>query len=122
MAIAARAAPIEDAQMRWNPWRARRTNAICNPKGVAMLQVTPAASEYLNTMLDRVKAPSEAAVRIVSKPDGGGLTTTIDEERDGDQHFDCKGRTVLVLDSQVATALSEQTLDVEKESQRLVLA
>jgi hypothetical protein len=87
-----------------------------------MLQVTPAATEYLNTMLERVKAPSEAAVRIVAKPDGGGLATTIDKERDGDQHYDCKGRTVLVLDTQVATALSEQTLDLEEDSQRLVIA
>jgi len=87
-----------------------------------MLNVTKAASEYLNDMLTRMKAPSEAAVRIVPKTDGGGLITKIDQERDGDEHFDCEGRTVLVLDPQVATALSRQTLDVAENGQRLVIA
>ena len=86
-----------------------------------MLNVTPAASEYLNGILVRAKAPSEAAVRIGHKKDGAGLATTIDRERDGDQHFDCEGRTVLVLDSEIANALADQTLDVEQEAQRLVL-
>ena len=87
-----------------------------------MLKVTQAASEYLNEMLVRVEAPSEAAVRIVPKADGGsGLATAIDQERDGDQHFDCDGRTVLVLDSKVATSLSEQTLDVGEDGKRLVI-
>ena len=53
-------------------------------------------------------------------PDGGGLVTTIDHERDGDQHFDCDGRTVLVLDPEVATQLSERTLDVGENGKRLV--
>jgi hypothetical protein len=87
-----------------------------------MLQVTQAATEYLNNMLVRMEVPSDSAVRIVPKAEGGGLATTIDRERDGDQHYDCQGRTVLVLDSQVATALSEQTLDVAQNGQRLVIA
>jgi hypothetical protein len=86
-----------------------------------MLNVTKAASTYLNDRLVHSQAPVEAAVRIVPNADGGGLATTIDQERAGDQHFDCDGRTVLVLDPEVATMLSEQTLDVEAESQRLVL-
>ena len=86
-----------------------------------MLRVTKAASEYLNNMLIKSQAPSEAAVRIVPKAQGGGLATTIDEERDGDEHFDCEGRTVLVLDNQLASSLSEQTLDVAENGQRLVL-
>jgi len=64
-----------------------------------MLQVTQAATEYLNNMLVRMEVPSDSAVRIVPKAEGGGLATTIDRERDGDQHYDCQGRTVLVLDS-----------------------
>lgn len=87
-----------------------------------MLNVTKAASHYLNDMLERSQAPAEAAVRIVPKGDGAGLATTIDQERDGDQHFDCDGRTVLVLDPEVSTRLSEQTLDVEENGQRLVIA
>ncbi|HEU5294357.1 MAG TPA: hypothetical protein VFU71_06185 [Burkholderiaceae bacterium] len=87
-----------------------------------MLTVTKAASEYLNNMLIRSQAPSDAAVRIVPKVDGGGLATKIDQERDGDEHFDCEGRTVLVLDSQLADALSEQTLDVGENGKRLVIA
>ncbi len=87
-----------------------------------MLKVTEAASHYLNDMLVRVQAPSDAAVRIVPKVDGGGLATTIDQERDGDQHFDCDGRTVLVLDNDIATALSDQTLDVGEDGKRLMIA
>ena len=87
-----------------------------------MLKVTQAASEYLNDMLVRAQVPSEAAMRIVPKSDGRGLATTLDQERDGDQHFDCDGRTVLVLDPQIATSLSEQTLDVAEDGQRLVIA
>lgn len=87
-----------------------------------MLNVTPAATEYLNRMLAQSHAPEEAAVRIVPKRDGEGLATTIDKERAGDQHYECEGRTVLVLDSDIAKALSEQTLDLEQEGQRLVLS
>ena len=87
-----------------------------------MLKVTQAATEYLNDMLARMQVPTDSAVRIVPKLDGGGLATTIDQERDGDQHFDCEGRTVLVLDSEIATALSEQTLDVGEDGKRLVIA
>jgi hypothetical protein len=87
-----------------------------------MLNVTPAASEYLNRMLEQAKAPSEAAVRIVPKRDGAGLATTIDQERAGDQHYDCEGRTVLVLDSEIAKTLSDQTLDLAEDAQRLVLS
>lgn len=86
-----------------------------------MLNVTQAASHYLSDMLVRSHAPAEAAVRIVPKAEGGGLVTKIDQERDGDQHFDCDGRTVLVLDPDIATRLSEQTLDVG-DNQRLVIA
>ena len=87
-----------------------------------MLKVTQAASEYLNDMLVRAQAPSEAAMRIVPKSDGRGLATTLDQERDGDQHFDCDGRTVLVLDSQIAKSLAEQTLDVAEDGRHLVIA
>ena len=77
-----------------------------------MLNVTKAASDYLNDVLVRAEAPEESAVRIVPRPEGDGLVTTIDHERAGDQHFDCDGRTVLVLDPQIATQLSDLTLDV----------
>jgi hypothetical protein len=87
-----------------------------------MLNVTKAAGEYLNDMLMRSQAPAEAAVRIVPKPEGDGLMTTLDHERAGDQHFDCDGHTVLVLDPEVATKLSEQTLDVGDSGARLVIS
>jgi len=87
-----------------------------------MLNVTPAASQYLNRMLVQSHAPTEAAVRIVPKKDGGGLATTIDKERAGDQHYECEGRTVLVLDTDIAKTLSDQTLDLEQDGQRLVLS
>ena len=87
-----------------------------------MLKVTQAATAYLNDMLVRAQAPSEAAVRIVPKTDGGGLATKLDQERDGDQHYDCDGRTVLVLDSEIAKSLSEQTLDVDDNGRHLVIA
>ena len=75
-----------------------------------MLHVTEAASGYLNDVLDRINAPSDSAVRIVAVP--GGLKTTIDEERSGDQHYDHEGRKVLLLDPEVADRLDGRTLDV----------
>ena len=87
-----------------------------------MLKVTQAASVYLSEILDHAQAPSEAAVRIVPKAEGSGLVTAIDHERAGDQHFDCDGRTVLVLDQEIATRLSEQTLDIGDDGKRLVIA
>ncbi|MBI5719547.1 MAG: hypothetical protein HZC37_17905 [Burkholderiales bacterium] len=83
-----------------------------------MLTVTEAASRYLCHMLDESAAPDRAAVRLLLAPEG--LCMTIDRERDGDEHFERDGRTLLVLDHEDAAALSQRTLDVEGQGQRLV--
>ena len=83
-----------------------------------MLTVTRAASEYLRELLEQAQAPTQAAVRILVKPDG--LKTTIDEVRSGDASFDHEGRKVLVLDEKASDVLSERTLDLEPNPKRLV--
>jgi hypothetical protein len=77
----------------------------------AMLNVTNAAGDYLNNMLESARAPAESAVRLeVTKE---GLIAAIDEERPGDARVDHEGRKVLVLDQHAAQVLSEKTLDVQ---------
>jgi Fe-S cluster assembly iron-binding protein IscA len=88
-----------------------QSTAFNLPKECTMLNITRAASGYLNDVLDRVNAPVDSAVRIVVVPEG--LKTTIDHERNGDQHFDHDGRKVLVLDQEAASELEGRTLDVE---------
>lgn len=76
-----------------------------------MLNVTNAAGEYLNDMLESARAPAESAVRLeVTKE---GLIAAIDEERPGDARVDHEGRKVLLLDQHASQVLSETTLDVQ---------
>ena len=86
-----------------------------------MLKVTQAASDYLSEVLERAQAPSEAAVRIVPRDEGSGLVTAIDHERAGNQHFDCDGRTVLVLDRRSRQGCPNRPLTSERTASALSL-
>jgi Fe-S cluster assembly iron-binding protein IscA len=77
-----------------------------------MLTLTEAAGEHLTQVLDNSKAPEQIAVRLVAGENG--LAMAADQPKPEDTTFDHNGRTVLVLDQQVAQALDARTLDVEE--------
>ncbi|HEX7009559.1 MAG TPA: hypothetical protein VF184_06225 [Phycisphaeraceae bacterium] len=77
-----------------------------------MLTLTETARAHLARLLNEAGAPEDAAARFVAGPQG--LTLYLDNLRPGDETFEYEGRTVLVLDEQVADILSERTLDVEE--------
>jgi Fe-S cluster assembly iron-binding protein IscA len=76
-----------------------------------MLTVTDAAGSHLAQILKQEELPAEIAIRIIVE--GGGLALRPDEKQPGDASFEHEGRTVLLLDEQVADLLSSDTLDVE---------
>ena len=76
-----------------------------------MLNVTTAAGEFLNDVLETANASDRSAVRL--SVDGDGLSAAIDNERPGDASVDHGGRKVLLLDRQASSALSERTLDLQ---------
>ena len=77
-----------------------------------MFVLTDAAREHLRSLLDQAEAPQGADARVVHEEEG--LTLSIDQPREDDERFEYEGRTVLLLDPQVAEALDGQTLDVEQ--------
>jgi Fe-S cluster assembly iron-binding protein IscA len=79
-----------------------------------MLTVTDAATERIAQLLDDQGVPDETAVRLVYHQQGIALQQ--DTEREGDTTFEHEGRTVLLLDNEVANLLSEGTLDVDGEN------
>jgi hypothetical protein len=86
-----------------------------------MFTITYVAGDYLTELLDTANASEETAVRFVVE--NNTLTPKLDTARPGDAAFDHEGRTVLVLDSSVAQAMADSTLDVQAtdEGPQLVL-
>lgn len=72
-------------------------------------RVTEAARDELMGLLDRLGLPEERAARFVVQ--GDRLRLTFDERRTGDVGVALAGRTVLVLDPEVADLLDGQQLD-----------
>jgi Fe-S cluster assembly iron-binding protein IscA len=77
-----------------------------------MFTVTEAAGAYLTQLLDKSTIADDAAVRIVPSTQGD-LRLRLDTLRSDDTMFEHEGRTVLVIDTQIAQRLVESTLDVE---------
>lgn len=84
-----------------------------------MLTVTESAGAHLTQMLEEVKAPDQAAVRLVAQDQG--LTLKVDTESEGDTTFSHKGKTVLIVDAQVADSLADSTLGVAETQEGLQL-
>jgi Fe-S cluster assembly iron-binding protein IscA len=76
-----------------------------------MITITDAAGTYLNGLLGEVSAPDEIAIRVVMEEQG--LALRLDGVRPGDESFTHNGRTILLLDAAVSSALEGRTLDVE---------
>lgn len=75
-----------------------------------MLDVTPTACEAIHDMLEKGNAPEDVALRL-STQQGGSLGLTPDREAPSDTSFEHSGRTVLVVDEQLANDLDGRTLD-----------
>ena len=84
-----------------------------------MLTITDAAGAYLTEMLQKANAPEGVVVRIVFG--FHGLEFQPSATCPGDTTFDFGGKTVLVLDKHLSTALSAKTLDTRKMGERVTL-
>ena len=87
-----------------------------------MLTMTTEAGTYLSGILEERNCPEDVAIRFLCEDQG--IAMRLDNAKPGDASIEHDGRTVLLLDEQVATMLDEQTLDLEKgeEGERLFLA
>jgi Fe-S cluster assembly iron-binding protein IscA len=74
-----------------------------------MITVTNDACAYLAEMLDNAGVPDGTAARVIINEEGIGLAP--DTPNDDDATFDHQGRTVLVLQQQLADQLDDRTLD-----------
>lgn len=83
-----------------------------------MLTLTESAGVLLTQILDQEGLPEDLAIRLVYE--GGNFAIQADGERTGDDAFQYRGRTVLVLDRQVSGLLAENTLDADGDN--LILA
>lgn len=84
-----------------------------------MLTMTQVAGDHLQTLLDKSNAPDDAALRFV--PGQKGLEITMDKPRDNDQQLEHAGRTVLLLDEQLAQKLDGHQLDTKQTEQGTAL-
>ena len=75
-----------------------------------MLMVTESAGAHLAKVLVNANAAEEKVVRFVSEEDR--LVPKLDTKRPGDMTFDHEGKTVLVLETDIAATLTNRTLDV----------
>lgn len=85
-----------------------------------MLSVTEPASSHLEKLLDKAQAPDGAAARFVASEEG--LTLQLDHPKPEDETHEHEGRTILLLDQQVAELLSDKTLDLQDTEQGPSLA
>jgi Fe-S cluster assembly iron-binding protein IscA len=77
-----------------------------------MLTVTQDARSVLADILDQGNAPEDVALRLVAE--SGALHLKPDQERPEDTSFDVDGKTVLVVDEQLASDLSDVVLDAQQ--------
>lgn len=85
-----------------------------------MLTVTTQAKAYLSQLLDKSKRSDDHAIRLAQT--GEGMQMSIDEQQPADVAFEHDGKTVLVVEQQVAESLDQRELVVEDSDQGKVLA
>jgi hypothetical protein len=71
--------------------------------------ITESAGVKLRAVLERAEVPTQKCVRLVDEKNGQMLK--VGEPRPGDEMFEYGGRTVLVLDPQMAKKYVGQKLD-----------
>jgi len=77
-----------------------------------MLTVTGPAAEHLAKLLSEAEAPEGTAARFIANQEG--LSLQVDSPKPEDQTIEHNGKTVLLLDEQVAELLDDKTLDLEE--------
>lgn len=77
-----------------------------------MVTLTEAARAHLVQILDQIEAPSNMTIRFVPT-DANQLIVYLDYIRSGDTTFVHDGKVVLVLDAQVAQALTQSVIDLQ---------
>lgn len=85
-----------------------------------MLSVTEPAGAHLEKLLDEAEAPDGAAARFIASDQG--LTLQLDHPKPEDEIHQHDGRTVLLLNQQIAELLSDKTLDLQQTEQGPSLA
>jgi len=78
-----------------------------------MLAITQSAGDYLTRLLVEAQAPDDKCVRLATK--GDRLMMQFDKEEPGDTTFSHEGRTVLVVDQELAQGLQGRKITVEEK-------
>lgn len=85
-----------------------------------MLTLTEPAGAHLEKLLDEANAPDGAAARFVAGEEG--LTLQLDHPKPDDEAHEHDGRTVLLLDEQIAELLTDKRLDLHETGEGPSLA
>jgi Fe-S cluster assembly iron-binding protein IscA len=93
------------------PIRQRTSN---ERREITMLTVTPQAGALLAAILDQQGLPEDTAIRLTQEGQGIGMQP--DNPRPDDTTVDHEGRTVLLLDTEIAELLAGNTLDLDGEN------
>jgi Fe-S cluster assembly iron-binding protein IscA len=88
-----------------------------------MLTVTEGAKQLLKETLKEHSEDPQTGIRLSIK-EGGQFMIVLDNESEGDQVVEHEGAKVLMVSSNLATDLSESTLDVREtqEGKKLFLS
>ena len=84
-----------------------------------MLTVTDPACQHLAKLLEDAEAPENAAARFVAGEEG--LALQVDEPKQDDQEHQHQGKTVLLIDPEMAELLQDKTLDVRETEEGTAL-
>lgn len=86
-----------------------------------MLTVTEKAAKYMREILSSRSEGSQQVLRIIFRD--GNYELTLDDPREDDHVFEQDGETYLLVEPDVAEALSEATIDAQEttEGTRLTL-
>ena len=77
-----------------------------------MLTVTDDAKSHLAEIIQKNNLPDDAAIRLVSNPNGIGLAP--DAPKAEDETYTHAGRTVLVVDPALSAQLDDKIMSIEK--------
>jgi Fe-S cluster assembly iron-binding protein IscA len=80
---------------------------------IPMLTVTEKAASHLKQMLEEAEAPEDKCVRVSVSAEGQNLALTLGSREPGDRTYEHEGRTVLVVDEELAQRLDERKVDVD---------
>lgn len=76
-----------------------------------MLNITEPAADHLAKLLDEAEAPEGTAARFIASEEG--LSLQVDSPKPEDQTIEHGGKTLLVMEPQVAELLDDKTLALE---------